>query len=42
MGNVTASDVLRGRREEILQRRKEVHGKTMWWLLTFGTSVITW
>ena len=29
LGNVTPSDVLRGRREEILQRRKEVKAKTI-------------
>ena len=29
LGNVTPSDVLRGRREEILQRRKEVQARTI-------------
>ena len=29
LGNVTPSDVLRGRREEILQRRKEVQAQTI-------------
>ena len=28
LGNVTPSDVLRGRREEILQRRREVQAQT--------------
>ena len=29
LGNVTPSDVLRGRREEILQRRREVQAQTI-------------
>ena len=29
LGNVTPSDVLRGRREEILQRRKEIQAQTI-------------
>ena len=29
LGNVTPSDVLKGRRQEILQRRKEVQAHTM-------------
>ncbi len=29
LGNVTPSDVLRGRREEILERRNEVKAKTI-------------
>tara|TARA_B100000749_G_scaffold214962_1_gene169822 strand:+ start:493 stop:726 length:234 start_codon:yes stop_codon:yes gene_type:complete len=29
LGNVTPSDVLKGRRQEILQRRKEVQAQTI-------------
>ena len=29
LGNVTPSDVLRGRREDILRRRREVQGQTI-------------
>ena len=31
LGNVTPSDVLKGRRQEILQRRKEVQAQTIQW-----------
>ena len=39
LGNVTPSDVLKGRREEILQRRKEVQVQTIEWRRRYNRAL---
>ncbi len=39
LGNVTPSDVLKGRRQEILQRRKEVQAQTIQWRRRYNKAL---